>query len=102
MLWYPNADTRLSKMQIQNAECGTGKGSPTPIIWGALMQTSLYEVESQSNDMKSKTLGNLEITFGCLKGKKIRQLTRKDKERIAEELLNNLDKQDEIFRSVGL
>ncbi len=51
---------------------------------------------------KDSAYAMLEATFGCLKGLPVKRLTREEKNQIAENLLNNLDKQDEIWKRAGL
>ncbi len=50
---------------------------------------------------KKRALRTLDKTFGCMKGQ-IKQLTREEKEKAAEEFVANLDKQDELLKRFGL
>jgi len=59
------------------------------------------QVTVPTKEMKDSAYAMLEATRGSVKGP-IRRLTREEKDKIAENILNNLDKQDEIFKKVGL
>lgn len=51
---------------------------------------------------KERVLGNLEKTFGSTKGKIRKPFDKNIKDKIALELVNNLDRQKEIFKKLGL
>lgn len=60
-------------------------------------------VRHQINEIKKdRALINLEKSFGSTKGKVRKPFTKEVKDKIAEELVLNLDKQKELFRRVGL
>ncbi len=60
-------------------------------------------VRHQINQIKKdKALLNLEKGFGSTKGKVRKPFTKEIKERLAEELVSNLDKQEGLFKRVGL
>lgn len=95
--------TKLVNVRMPEKLFNEGKNAVEEGCFSNFQELIKEAVRDKVNEVKKEQwLINLEKNFGSTKNMLKKPLAKEIKEKITNKILNNLDKQDEIFKKFGL